>query len=314
MLDIRKLRMLTELDRLGTLSAVAAALHLSAPGVSMQIAALERETGLPLTERQGRNVVLTPAGKLLADHGRDILDQLAVAGMEAEALKQGSSGVYRLAAFASAARTVVARAYARILGSTEAYPTLRLVELEPQDALPALAAGEVDAAITHAYSNTIPALPAGVFTVLLGTEPVLLAARADHPAPPAGAGPVDLGLLARSDWIIPNRQWACYDMVERACSLAGYVPRPVAEATDFATQLALVSAGVGVALVPALAVASLPSNVLLRPLAQPVRRSLYLARRTSARADAGSARLAELLADAAQEAISAAVNAVAPQP
>jgi DNA-binding transcriptional LysR family regulator len=309
-LDIRKLRMLAELDRLGTLSAVAAALHLSAPGVSMQIAALERETKLPLTERRGRNVVLTPAGKLLAEHGRTIVEQLSVARMEVAALQEGSSGAYRLAAFPSAARTVVARAYGSILGQDGAHPTLHLVELEPQDALPALAAGEVDAALTHSYSNTSPSLPNGVFADLLGTEPVLLASRTDHPDLPAGPQSADLALLARSDWIIPHRRWACYDMVERACGLAGFTPVPVAEATDFATQLALVSAGVGVALVPALAVAGIPANVVLRPLRQPVNRKLYLARRNGARADAGSQRLALLLARAAQEAI----NAAAPQP
>ncbi len=312
--------MLTELDRLGTLSAVAAALHLTAPGISMQIAALERETGLPLTERQGRNVVLTPAGRLLADHGRDIMDQLSVAEMEVAALREGSSGTYRLAAFPSAARTVVARAWREILSGTGTYPSLELVEMEPQDALPALAAGEVDAALTHSYSNAAPDVRPGLYMELLGTEPVVLAARADHDVfsrlpEDRGTGaltpePVDLRLLATAAWIIPNRRWACCEMVERACGMAGFAPLAAAEATDFSTQLALVSAGVGVALIPSLALAAVPDDVALRPLAQPVSRSLFLARRTSARADAGSRRLAELLA----RATTAALNDSAPRP
>ena len=81
-LDIRKLNMLAELDRLGTITAVAKSLNLTAPGISMQLASLEREIGVKLTERQGRRIVVTPAGRLLARHGSGIVDMLAVAEME----------------------------------------------------------------------------------------------------------------------------------------------------------------------------------------------------------------------------------------
>ena len=81
--------MLSELQRLGTITAVANKLHLTAPAVSMQLAALEREVGLALTERQGRRVVLTPAGEVLAQHGHDIADLVSVAEMEVQTLRQG---------------------------------------------------------------------------------------------------------------------------------------------------------------------------------------------------------------------------------
>src|SRR5690348_14720188 len=115
MIDVRKLRMLTELDRLGTIAAVAEELHLTAPGISMQLTALERELSVPLTERQGRRLVLTPAGKVLASHGHDILDRLALAELGVESLRRGAAGSYRVAAFPSAARTFVAATWRGIL-------------------------------------------------------------------------------------------------------------------------------------------------------------------------------------------------------
>ena len=300
MIDVRKLRMLTELERLGTIAAVAAELNLTAPGISMQLAALEREVGLSLTERAGRRVVLTPAGVMLARHGREIVDRLSLAEFEAASLRDGLAGEYRVAAFPSAVRTVVADAWARILEQPEWGITLVLSELEPQAAIPALAAGRVDLAVTHAYSNiaapsepTLVAEPVAVENVWLAT-----AATAD-------VAPVSLAGFADHNWIVPDSDLACFEMVQRACGVAGFAPRVVAEATDFSAQLALVGAGVGVALVPDLAVASLPEGVALRPLAVPVLRHHFIVTRTSSQTDAGLRRLVGIMADAAQRVVRA---------
>ncbi len=107
--------MLAALERLGTVAAVAEELHLTAPGISMQLNAFERELGVPLTERQGRRLALTPAGRLLAAHGRDMLDRLSLAELEIDTLQRGAGGRYRVAAFPSAARTIVADAWAALL-------------------------------------------------------------------------------------------------------------------------------------------------------------------------------------------------------
>src|SRR5215472_11595977 len=106
--------MLSELQRLGTITAVADAVHLTAPAVSMQLAALEREVGLALTERRGRRVVLTPAGEVLAAHGHDIVDLVTVAQMEVQTLRQGESGTYRIAAFPTAARSYVTETWRQL--------------------------------------------------------------------------------------------------------------------------------------------------------------------------------------------------------
>ncbi|MBN9327480.1 MAG: LysR family transcriptional regulator, partial [Cellulomonas sp.] len=156
MLDVRRLQMLAALRRLGTIAAVAAEMHLTPPAVSMQLTALEREVGLPLTERQGRRVVLTPAGQVLAQHGRDIVDLVSVAELEVEGLRHGASGTYRLAAFPTAARSYVTDTWRELQADRATGLELRLTELEPDDAAAALAAGEVEVAVTHAYSNVPP--------------------------------------------------------------------------------------------------------------------------------------------------------------
>ncbi len=131
MIDVRKLRMLAALDRLGTIAAVAKELHLTAPGVSMQLGALERELGIALTERQGRRLALTPAGRLLAHHGRDVIDRLSLAELEIDALRRGDAGTYRVAAFPSAGRTFVADAWRELL-SDGAGMNLLVTTLEPE--------------------------------------------------------------------------------------------------------------------------------------------------------------------------------------
>jgi DNA-binding transcriptional LysR family regulator len=300
-LDVRKLHMLAEVERLGTIAAAADALHLTPQGVSMQLATLEREVGLPLTERRGRRVALTPAGTLLARHGRHIVDQVGVAAMEVAALREGIAGTYRVAAFPTAARSFVAQAWRRLTGEPASGPALRLVELEPVDSLPALAAGEVDLAVTHSYSNVAPAAHPGVETTQIAREDVFLAIPRTDSSTPATARLAD---YARADWIVPHHRWSCYEMIERACGLAGFAPHAVAEATDFTTQLALVAAGVGVALIPELGCVAVPDQVTLCRLAQPVHRHLHLAARHGRRADPGLARLADLLQDTARTTVS----------
>ena len=153
--------MLSALERLGTIAAVAEELHLTAPGISMQLSALERELGVALTERHGRRLALTPAGWVLADHGHEILDRLALAEMEVDAIRGGRVGRYRVAAFPSAARTLVADAW-KAIQAEHAGVELALTTPEPEQALALLVAGETDLALVHSYSNIPRDLPEGV--------------------------------------------------------------------------------------------------------------------------------------------------------
>jgi DNA-binding transcriptional LysR family regulator len=296
-LDVRKLNMLAELDRLGTITAVARSLNLTPPGISMQLATLERELGVKLLEKQGRRVVVTPAGHLLAKHGSSIVDALSVVEMEAAALRDGAAGTYRVGAFPTAARTIVPSAWKALNEAGDRSVELRLVEMEPSDAVPALAAGDIELAIVHSYSNMPPVAGPGLSIRTIGTEVVRLAVNEDGWQGPTDE-PVDLAEFAAHDWIVPSRERTCHDMVRRATDLAGFAARVVAEATDFQVQLALVQAGMGVALIPELGAAAVPDGVVMLDLAVPIHRSLLLVTRRSSAADAGLVHIQELIADA----------------
>jgi DNA-binding transcriptional LysR family regulator len=289
--------MLSELQRLGTIAAVANELNLTAPAVSMQLAALEREVGIALTERQGRRAVLTPAGAVLAAHGQDIVDLVGIAEMEVQTLRQGQSGTYRVAAFPSAARSYVTGAWRQLRDGPGAGPALRLVELEPDAATEALVRGDVDLAVTHAYSN-VPRLPSqGLSSVALLSEELLLATAASSAAAATGAGAAHLADHAHSEWVIPNADLTCGEMVTRACAAAGFRPHVVAQATDFSVQLELVAAGIGVALVPRLAAGAVPEGVRLLPVHPLVERHHFALTRRSADSDPGLRRIVETLKD-----------------
>lgn len=275
--------MLAALERLGTIAAVAAELHLTAPGISMQLNALERELGVALTERQGRRLALTPAGRVLAAHGRDIVDRLAVAEMEVDAIRSGTVGTYRVAAFPSGARTIVADAWSAIRRD-QAGIDITLTTPEPEEALALLVGGETDLALVHSYSNVPRDQPTGVEAQTLATEPIWLAIRADDPY---AATEVDLADLSRHPWITPQRGLTCFEMTDRACGLAGFRPTIVAETPDFDVQLELVRTGAGVALIPQLAIAALPAGVLLARPRQDIARRILAARRSTMRADPG---------------------------
>lgn len=291
--------MLAELDRLGTIAAVAKSLNLTAPGISMQLTALERELGIQLTEKQGRRIVVTPAGHLLARHGSGIVDMLAVAEMEAKSLRDGVAGTYRVAAFPTAAREIIPNAWKAIADSGERGLQLRLMEMEPSKAVPALLAGEVELAVAHHYSNMPPVTGTGLVISEIASERVRLAVHESHRSG-EGNGPVDLGTFAGHDWIVPGRERTCYDMVHRATDLAGFEPRTVAEATDFHVQLALVANGAGVALIPELGASDVPAEVVMLDLAVPIRRNILLVSRRGSVADPGLQRIQQAIVEAAE--------------
>jgi DNA-binding transcriptional LysR family regulator len=265
----------------------------------MQLTTLQRELGVKLLEKQGRRVVVTPAGHLLAKHGASIVDALAVAEMEAAALRDGAAGTYRVGAFPTAARTIIPSAWKALNTAGDRSVELRLLEMEPSDSIPALTSGDLELALAHSYSNMPPVSGPGLKIRNIGTETVRLAISETEWRGPTDR-PVDLGELSGHDWIVPSREWTCHDMVRRATDLAGFELRSVAEATDFEVQLALVQAGMGVALIPELGGRSVPEGVVMLDLKVPVYRSLLLVTRRSSAADAGLAHVQELIADAAK--------------
>src|ERR687886_856200 len=147
MLDVRRMRVLREVAVRGSFSAAAEALSFTQSAVSQQIAALEREAGAVLVQRSARGVRLTEAGEALVRHTDAILARLAEAESELEAIAGLKGGRLRLAAFESAAATLMPLAIAAF---RERHPgvELSMTLLEPEESIPQLRAGELDLAIT----------------------------------------------------------------------------------------------------------------------------------------------------------------------
>jgi DNA-binding transcriptional LysR family regulator len=270
MLDIRRLRVLHAVSVHGSVTAAAAALGYSAPAVSQQLAALEREVGMRLTERAGRGIELTPAAAILVAHTEALLARLHAAESDLAALRDQVAGRVTLAAFPSAAATIVATAWAA-LASSAPHVQLDLTEMEPDESLPALLRGTTDVAVAHEYDLLPRPLDPLFERRELTRDPVLLAVPASSPL----AGPVDLGSLAGQPFLAPRGNTSCAEMIQRACARAGFVPRVVARATDFAVLLSLVAAGAGLTLVPELAARYLPEGIRLLPPAEPVTRQIF---------------------------------------
>jgi DNA-binding transcriptional LysR family regulator len=288
MLDVRRLRVLHAVSAYGSVTAAAAALGYSAPAVSQQLAALEREVGMTLTERAGRGVELTPAAHILVGHTDALLARLDAAEADLAALRDQIAGRVALAAFPSAAASLVPAAWAALADSA---PRVRLdlTEMEPEESLPAVLRNETDVAVAHEYDLLPRPLDPLFERRDLLDDPVVLAIPADSALSPAdsalspadsalspgGDGPVALATLAGQPFLAPRQGTSCAEMIQRACARAGFVPRVVARASDFQVLLSLVAAGAGVTLVPGLAARWLPPRVRLVPPAEPVTRRVF---------------------------------------
>ncbi|MFD7454045.1 LysR family transcriptional regulator [Kitasatospora sp. NPDC059827] len=272
MLDVRRLRLLRELAHLGTIAAVAEALSFSASAVSQQLSVLEKEAGVPLLERTGRRVTLTPAGRGLVRHAESVLALLEQADAELAHAKRGLAGPLRIGTYPSAARAIIP---AVLAGLASWHPGLEpmVTEVDPAAVGAALRAGELDVALVHEY-DLVPADPEPGLAVTrpVFTEPMYLAARA----------PAVLAEQRGAPWITSPPGTLCHTMAVRACEAAGFAPRIRHQIDDFTTVLSLVAAGQGVALVPHLGTAQPPPGVVLTRL------PMYRRTRAAFRAGAGS--------------------------
>ncbi|MFI8500386.1 LysR family transcriptional regulator [Streptomyces sp. NPDC085524] len=343
MLDVRRLRLLRELARRGTIAAVAEALAFSPSAVSQQLGVLEREAGLPLLERTGRRVRLTPAGQHLVEHAEAVLERLEQAEADLAEARGGLSGVLRIGAFPTATRAIVPAALTAL---ARRHPGLEpmVSETDPAAVAHALRAGDLDVALVHEYDFVPAAHEPGLATEPLYGETMYLATPSPSPSPapapspspapapapspspspapapapspspapapapglspasasglapapatapglspapgqalapglaPASGVPVsaaggpaavqDAVLRAHADapWITATPGTLCHAMTLRACQAAGFTPRVRHQVDEFATVLALVAAGQGVAVVPQLGITA-PADPAVR--------------------------------------------------
>ncbi|GAA5071772.1 LysR family transcriptional regulator [Streptomyces similanensis] len=294
--DLRKLRILRALDERGTVTATAEALHMTPSAVSQQLTNLARQLGVPLLQPQGRRVRLTDAARLVLRHADAVFEELERADATLAAYARGEAGEVRVGAFSTAVPALVVPAV-RALRESCPRVSVRVRELEAAEAFESLADGEVEIALSLAAEAPTAADPRFTRFPLL-SDPLDVALPPDHPL--AGASALGLTDLAAEPWIFGGSgPWS--DITRRACEAAGFSPHQAHSASDWTAILALVEAGMGVALVPRMAAAR-RDGVAMRELTsdRPVRHVVAALRKGSEQAPALANFLAALRSTAAE--------------
>jgi DNA-binding transcriptional LysR family regulator len=305
MIDVRRLAVLHELHRCGTVTAAAAALNLTPSAVSQQLAALARQVGVPLVESQGRRLQLTGAGMVLVEHAELVLCQLEKAETELRALKSGDTGVVTVGTFPTAINGLVIPAM-RALRAARPSVRVQVRELRVDDAVGALMQGQLDILLWLAYPGSRPAEELGATSRPLLEDTLDVVLPADHPR--AGAVAIPLTDLQDQPWVSGSLSSPCRRIVDAACAAVGFTPRVEHWSDDWSAVVGLVAAGAGVALVPRLAQPDADPGVVIRPVAghAPRRHLVLLTRPAAAAAPHVTAVVDELVAQAARIAVPAA--------
>jgi DNA-binding transcriptional LysR family regulator len=286
-IDTRRLRTLRAVADHGTVTAAAAALHLTPSAVSQQLVALEHEVGHRLFTRDGRGVHLTAVGKIMLGHANEVLAQLERAEAEVAAYTTGEAGEVAVACFATAISAVLSPAMAA-LRTTAPGLQVRVLDAEGDHSLAMLLDGEADLAVAVEYRGAPDAADRRLSRIPLYAEPFDLVLPETHPLAnvpadvEAGGGLGTLMGLASDTWIGPYPGNPVHDVITFACQQAGFTPNLVHCSDDFRAVVALVGAGAGVALVPRLALRDMAlSGVAVRRTPSPERRVFAAIRRGS---------------------------------
>jgi DNA-binding transcriptional LysR family regulator len=271
MLSLSRLRVLCEVVSRGSFSGAAEALSYTQSAISQSVARLEAETGATLVVRDRRGVRPTAAGATLVAHADTIFASVEAAEAELAAVLGVRSGRLRVASFPSAGATLMPLAVA---GFRQAHPdvALTLAEGEPEEIGPRLRAGEFDLALLFEFPGVRERPGAGLRSVALLQDPMHVALPADHPLVDKPA--LSLADLRDQQWVQTSASSPCARHVVRSCLAAGFEPYVAFESDDYDTVQGLVAAGVGVALIPRLALTRVHSGIVVRALApsSPTRR------------------------------------------
>jgi DNA-binding transcriptional LysR family regulator len=301
MLNVARLKILREVAYGGSVSAAAEALSYTQSAVSQQIATLEAEVGMALLERHPRGVTLTAAGQTLVGHAEGILARLDAAEAAIAAISGLQGGKLRMASFPTAGARLMPLAIASFRAS---YPNveLTLAEDEPEEITPRLRRGELDLALLYVFDGT--GALAKTRTVPLLEDPMYLALPGAHPL--ANKQRLRLEDLRDDAWVQTSSSSPCARHVIRCCHAAGFEPRVSFHSDDYQTVQGLVAAGVGVALIPELALSARREDIAIRALSPaPPLRQVIAAMPAGARlVPAAPVMLTILQATAAEYAIS----------
>ncbi len=266
MLDVRRLRVLQAVVDTGSMAAAAEQLGYTPSAVSQHLAALEREAGAALLERAGRGVRPTEAGALLAEHAAGIIERIAEAEAALADLVAGRIGRLGVSFFPTAGASLVPPAVAAF---RRRHPgvDLRLEIAEPSTSVPAVLSGATDVAVVVDPGVDRRPRSDGLSWIHLLDDPYHLVLPRGHEL--AGRRAIALSAVADEPWLetasVPG---PCQEVILDACELAGFRPRVVVEADDYPTTQGLIAAGIGVALVPGLALGAVHPGVVVRPVRQ----------------------------------------------
>ncbi len=288
-MELRHLRYFEAVARHSHVTRAAAELHIAQPALSKQISQLEQELGVTLFDRVGRNVRLTEAGEALLPHARTVLAQVEAARAEmAERI-----GLRRGRASVGTPPTVGTQLLPKALASfNQRYPgiELRLHEAGIQTLLDLLETGLADVAVV-----TLPVEDQALTVVPLFSEELVIVVGRDHPL--SGYSHISLSDLHDEPWVLSPENYELREATLSACKKAGFMPRVVLDGGETDTLLRLVAAGVGIALVPRLAVQSNNGLGVLQVSDQALTRSLGLVWRGDRVASPAARALREFLVE-----------------
>jgi DNA-binding transcriptional LysR family regulator len=264
MLNLSRLRVLCEVVSRRSFSAAAESLSYTQSAVSQAIARLEAETGATLVVRDRRGVRPTAAGATLVEHAESIFAQVQAAEDDLAAVLGVRGGRLRVASFPSAGATLMPLAVATF---RRRHPdvALTLAEGEPEEIAPRLRAGEFDLALLFEFPGTRERPGVGLRSVTLLEDSMHVALPAEHPL--AAKPALTLADLREQNWVQTSASSPCARHVVRSCLAAGFEPNVTFESDDYETVQGLVAAGVGVALIPRLALTRVHPGIVVRELA-----------------------------------------------
>lgn len=265
MLDVRRMQVLRAVVASGSITAAAANLGYTPSAVSQQVAALERQAGIPLLERVGRGVRPTAAGRLLTEHAAIIGKHVAEAERALSDLREGRTGRLAVQYFPTAGRALVPPALAAL---RREYPGVQvdLKLLEPDDPFSEVQQGRADVAIVVYPGGESPV--AGVGLVHLLDDPYRVVLPRGHRLQRRRV--IELAELADEPWV--GTEWPvgpCQKLVLDACAAAGFSPSIGVEAEDYANAQSFVAAGLGVSLIPRLGLGTPHPGIVVRRVTRP---------------------------------------------
>ncbi|WP_433323765.1 LysR family transcriptional regulator [Spirillospora sp. CA-294931] len=278
-MNLDRLRALHAVSVHGSVAGAAQALHVTPSGVSQQLGKLERETGHPLLEPDGRGVRLTRAGHVLAGHAARVLTQLAAAQTELDGLSGSVAGPVRIGAFVTAARAVLPPALTML---RERHPRLAPIfqEGEADHVLPALVRGDLDLGLIESWDTLPVQVPASISLQPLLRDVIDVAIPSRHPL--ARRRVVDLAEVDDLPWATWTADTTCQEQLIQTLRERNVEPEVACTVADYPTQLAFVAAGLAAALVPRMGRDPLPDGVSVLATRPAVHRKVYAAWRADA--------------------------------